>query len=467
MIVIAPRFSYYDGLPIIGWREHDRSKPYPIIRLPLLRTTMDRPALKGVEKLSFRLWDFGLRVRLACVLFWLIASRGVRAVCVGELLASSWIIRLLRFIPGIRTLVYVHGEEITTDDPYDHAHRRGREILLECDAIIVVSRFTQEAVAALLGDTGVGRITLIENGVDTSRFQQKEKSCDLINLYGLRGCFVFISVCRLLEKKGIDQAISAFARVAARHPECRYLIVGTGPFETKLRFLAQQWGLAGKVVFAGQVADDDLVEHYQLGDVFIMPNRELPNGDTEGFGLVFLEANSCGLPVIAGRDGGSTDAVRHGVNGLVVDGRSVDAIAAAMLQLHDNRTSARRSASGRSKSPPKPAGRRRPASSWAFASPRLARRLKFTVCDSVDTLPPGGLELLRPEPLTGPSWFRTVGANALPPGAAPCYAALVEDGALPGGHAAAKSGRRAQRPNDAVHLCPLARAGGQRRASLG
>jgi len=76
-----------------------------------------------------------------------------------------------------------------------------------------------------------------------------------------------------------------------------------------------------------------LVEHYRLGDVFVMPNRALPNGDTEGFGLVFLEANGCGLPVIAGRDGGSADAVKDGENGLVVDGNSVPAIEAAMRSL--------------------------------------------------------------------------------------------------------------------------------------
>ena len=336
MIVIAPSINYADGLPIIGWREHDRHKSYPVFRLPLLRTTMDRPPQVGLGKLWFRLWDFGLRVRLTAMLLWLIASKRVRAVCIGELLASSWIIRLLRYVPGVRTLVYVHGEEITIDDPYDYAHRRGREVLLDCDKIIVVSRFTEQAVMDLVGEAGAKRIVLIENGVDTTRFRQQPKPDDLIELYHLQGCFVFVSVCRLLEKKGIDHAILAFVQVAARHPECRYVIVGTGPFEARLHEVAEQCGVADKVVFTGQVAEDDLVEHYLLGDVFVMPNRELPNGDTEGFGLVFLEANACGLPVIAGRDGGSTDAVRHGVNGLVVDGRSVDEIAAAMLLLRED-----------------------------------------------------------------------------------------------------------------------------------
>jgi phosphatidylinositol alpha-1,6-mannosyltransferase len=162
------------------------------------------------------------------------------------------------------------------------------------------------------------------------------KRWDLVELYRLQGGFVFVSVCRLLEKKGIDHAIGAFAAVHARHPECRYVIVGTGPYEDALRRCAAATGAEAGIVFAGEVADDDLVAHYCLGDVFVMPNRELANGDTEGFGLVFLEANSCGIPVIAGRDGGSRDAVQDGVNGLIVDGGSIDDIAAAMLALRED-----------------------------------------------------------------------------------------------------------------------------------
>ena len=265
LIVVAPRINYADGLPMIGWREHDRHASYRIVRLKLLRTTMDRTPGKGVGKLAFRLWDFGLRLRLTCLLVWFVATQGVRAVCVGELLASSWIIRLLRFMPGVRTLVYVHGEEITTEDPYDAGHLRGRAVLLDTDGIIVVSRFTQRAVEALVGTAGQSRVSLIENGVDTSRFRQSAKSLDLVDLYRLSGCFVFVSVCRLLEKKGIDHAILAFERVAERHPECRFLIVGTGAFEGALRGLAARSSVCDKIVFAGQVAEDDLVEHYQLG----------------------------------------------------------------------------------------------------------------------------------------------------------------------------------------------------------
>ncbi len=67
-----------------------------------------------------------------------------------------------------------------------------------------------------------------------------------------------------------------------------------------------------------------------------MPNRETSSGDIVVFGSVFLEANACGLPVIAGRDGGSRDVVRDGETGLVVDGRSIDAIKEAMRRLYED-----------------------------------------------------------------------------------------------------------------------------------
>ena len=336
VLVLAPRTNYADGLPLIGWREHDRRAPFPILRLDLLRTVIDAPRGRWFGKLRFRLQDIAIRLRLAATVLYLIARRRITAVCLGELLASGWLVGLLCRVPGVTTMVYVHGEEITTDDPYDPDQQRRRRALCGVDRIIVVSRFTLNAVQKLLGAEDTARITLIENGVDTARFRPTPKRLDLVQLYRLEGCFVFVSVCRLLEKKGIDQAIRAFAAIVPERPESRLLIVGQGPYRARLEEIAGEMGITDKIVFTGLVPEEDLVDHYGLGDVFVMPNRALPDGDTEGFGLVFLEANSCGLPVIAGRDGGSTDAVKDGVNGLVVDGRSVAAIADAMARLHDD-----------------------------------------------------------------------------------------------------------------------------------
>jgi phosphatidylinositol alpha-1,6-mannosyltransferase len=333
IVVLAPRVSYQDGLPLIGWREHDRLAPYRVIRLDLLRTVMREEAPSRGRRLRFWLHDAAIRVRLLAVLLRCLVRERVAVVCVGELVASAWVLGVLRLLPWVTRAVYVHGEEITTQDDYDVRQERRRRALLAAHHVVVVSRFTAGAVAGLLGPAGSGRIRLIENGVDVFRFRPAPRPPDLVALYGLDGCFVFVSVCRLLEKKGIDQAIRAFVGVAAAFPDSRYLVVGDGPYRGTLEAIAAECGIGDKVAFAGAVADEELVDHYVLGDVFVMPNRRLANGDTEGFGLVFLEANACGLPVIAGSDGGSIDAVRHGVNGLLVDGHSVDAIAQAMLEL--------------------------------------------------------------------------------------------------------------------------------------
>ena len=340
--VIAPKLSYLDGLPLIAWREHDRLAPYPVIRLNLLRTIIDpaRPGgflHRGLPRLWLRLHDLAIRARLLTVLAHALMRERVAGVCIGELVASAWLLDVLRVcFPRVTRAVYVHGEEITTSFGYDTTLERRRRALLAAQHVVVVSRFTAGVVAELLGTSAPGRIRLIENGVDVARFRPLPRPADLVAKYGLGGCFVFISVCRLLEKKGIDHAILAFAEIAAAYPDSRYLVIGDGPYGPALAAIAAERGVADKVVFTGPVADDELVEHYALGDIFVMPNRRLDNGDTEGFGLVFLEANACGLPVIAGSDGGSKDAVRHGVNGLLVDGHSVSAIAAAMRDLRQD-----------------------------------------------------------------------------------------------------------------------------------
>ena len=335
IVVLAPKLNYRDGLPIIGWREHDRHAPYRIIRLPLLRTKLQDGERGLTWKLSLLLNDVWIRLRLVTTALIVIRRERISAVCIGELLASGWMLSILRRLPKVRLLVYVHGEEITTEDGYDKGISRRRQALL-ADRIIVVSRFTQAAIRSLLGPSAEAKLSLIGNGVDTRRFHCGQRRPELLDQYGLQGRFVFVSVCRLLEKKGIDNAIRAFAELDAFDQGCSYLIVGMGPFEHELREIAAATSAKDRIIFTGDVTDDDLVDHYRLGDVFVMPNRELANGDTEGFGLVFLEANSCGLPVIAGRDGGSTDAVQHGQNGLIVDGRSVAEIASAMATLRSD-----------------------------------------------------------------------------------------------------------------------------------
>jgi phosphatidylinositol alpha-1,6-mannosyltransferase len=107
-------------------------------------------------------------------------------------------------------------------------------------------------------------------------------------------------------------------------PGAALLLVGGGPARSRIDELATQHGVTEHVHVTGSVAFERLPAYYAAGDVFAMPCRDRLRGlDIEGLGMVFLEAAACGLPVVAGKSGGSPDAVVDGETGLVIDGRDV------------------------------------------------------------------------------------------------------------------------------------------------
>ena len=135
-----------------------------------------------------------------------------------------------------------------------------------------------------------------------------------------------VGVGRLVPRKGFDQTIRGWQDVVAQHPTAHLMIVGDGPQRPELQELIASAGLQKHITLTGPLSDADLLAAYRSADLFIMPNRTMPDGDTEGFGLVFLEANACGRAVIGGKAGGAVEAVRDGETGLLVDGNSVQEI---------------------------------------------------------------------------------------------------------------------------------------------
>ncbi len=130
---------------------------------------------------------------------------------------------------------------------------------------------------------------------------------------------VVLTVARLVAKKGIDTVIRALPAVLERHPNCRYVVIGDGPDRCAIAELAVELGLAKQVVFLGHVDEETKQQCYAASDLFLMVSRPGVEGEEEGFGIVFLEANQHGLPVIGSRCGGIPESVEHEVNGLIVE----------------------------------------------------------------------------------------------------------------------------------------------------
>ena len=158
---------------------------------------------------------------------------------------------------------------------------------------------------------------------------------DLRSRLGLDGAQVVLSISRLVRRKNLDGLMRAFARVRERFPDSRAGDRRRGPERERLESAgdAGPWpGWRVPVRFLGAIAAEQLVEHYNLADVFVLPGRD-QRGDVEGFGITLLEAAACERPVIAGRAGGMVDAVADGETGLLVDPGDERALAAGMRRL--------------------------------------------------------------------------------------------------------------------------------------
>lgn len=330
--VLAPKEDYRDGWPIQGWREFDRHAPFKVQRIRLLRTLFLPEDASTLQRAVGLVADVAIRLAVLRGIGRIVRTEKIAVLCIGELVAGGWLARACRLLFRLKTVIYVHGEEISTRTRYDEGGQRRRRAFAAADGIVAVSRFTRDM---LVRDFGVpnGKIELVSNGVDLARFVPRPRPDDLVARYRLEGRRVLLTISRLYARKGMDRVIESLPVVIQQFPDLVYLIVGEGTYRPILEKLVADHGLGRHVVFAGAVPDHELTDHYSLGDVFIMANREMPDGETEGFGLVFLEANACGLPVIAGRAGGSVDAVTDQVNGLVVDGDDTDSIAAAVIRM--------------------------------------------------------------------------------------------------------------------------------------
>ena len=208
-----------------------------------------------------------------------------------------------------------------------------RHALRDVTAIGVISGYT----GGLL-ERWIPEGTAVHNlppGVDVERFNPDVSGAAVRRRYGI-DADVPLALClsRLVARKGQDVLIEAWPAVKAAVPAARLLIAGSGPLEPALRRTVTRLGLNDSITFTGDVAATELPSFHAAADVFVMPCRTRYLGlDVEGLGIVYLEAQACGTPVVAGRSGGAPEAVLDGETGRVVDGRNAGEVAAAVIEL--------------------------------------------------------------------------------------------------------------------------------------
>ena len=248
----------------------------------------------------------------------------------------AWAVARLTFGSVV---VYAHGEELTTWGK-GGKYKALRFVLRHADAVIANSDFTRQELLRM--EVREERIVLINPGVDVECFRPGLPCDDLKQSVGLASDETLIlSVGRLSRRKGFDMVIRSLPELISHGIRVRYALIGIGEDQHFLRNLSRELGVEDRVHLLGHVEPEDLPRWYNACDVFAMPNREI-DGDTEGFGMVFLEAAACGKPVVAGRAGGTGSAVLDGETGYRVDGNDVASIGASLARLLGDKTLADR-----------------------------------------------------------------------------------------------------------------------------
>ena len=301
-----------------GSEEHDREHPNNVIRVDLQRVRWLKP-----ESLL-------MYIRLLLHAFKICFSHKIQVIHAGRVLPEGLVAIIAGKIFSIKTVIYAHGEEITTwrqaakFKAMSFAYRKA-------DKVIANSEFTRDELLKL--GVMAERICLVHPGVDIDTFRsglETIKQRELIKLQAEQN--LILSVGRLSRRKGFDQVIKSLPSLIDKGFDVHYAIVGLGEDLSYLKSLAESCGVTDRVHLLGHVEAADLPHWYNACDIFAMPNREI-NGDTEGFGLVFLEAAACGKTVLAGLSGGTGSAVIDGVSGLRIDGSVLASVESGLAKL--------------------------------------------------------------------------------------------------------------------------------------
>lgn len=324
--------NYATGKKIENWKKQDEKAQYPIKRIELLRPLSIQSKSRFHSLWLLMSYDLPQKVKILYQVSQFVRAHKINVICIGELVSGSWLGVACRAFFGCKVINYIHGEEVTTTTTYLLYGRNRKFYLNQADAIVAVSQFTYQALIRLM-NTDPKKIHIIENGVDINRFIPGAKDQNILNKHQLMGKKILLTVGRLVKRKGIDKTLYALPKIIETIPDIHYLIVGTGEFRPQLNKIITELKLEQYVTFTDRIEDEDLVKYYQSCDLFLMPNRELADNDTEGFGLVFLEANACEKAVIGGRAGGAVEAVQDNKTGLLVDGNKSDEISQAVITL--------------------------------------------------------------------------------------------------------------------------------------
>jgi colanic acid/amylovoran biosynthesis glycosyltransferase len=222
------------------------------------------------------------------------------------------------------SLVSFHGADVLVD-MQKPAYRRATEAMLSLvKRVLVRSDSLRQAVIDL--GCAPEKIEIQRAGIPPADFPFRERSIPGDGQWRL------LQAGRLIEKKGLNTTLHAFARFRKEFPAARLTIAGEGPQLEELQSLARELQIAGAVDFAGFLSQEELRELFYSSHIFLHPSETGRDGNQEGIPNSMLEAMASGLPAFATRHGGIPEAVENNVSGILVNERDARALADGLIE---------------------------------------------------------------------------------------------------------------------------------------
>lgn len=273
---------------------------------------------------------------------WLTSSRSpdFDVLHCGNIRPVGYAVRWANRKLGVPYLVYVNGGDLLRErrkaarSPIKR--KTAQSILGHASGIVATSKWVAQLASDVMDEVGIAQpppVAALDLGTDPVHFSATRDTGALRRRWGVGDAPIILTVARLVPHKGQDMGIRALATLSRDFPELRYIMVGEGHDELRLRELARDLGVSDRVGFVGPMRDDELPEAYATSTIYLGASRVDKEINVEGFGISFLEAGASGIPSVAGDSGGVRSAVRDGETGIVVPPTDPDAIADALRSL--------------------------------------------------------------------------------------------------------------------------------------
>jgi len=301
--------------------EFDSTHQLNILRMPLKSSEW---GFKSISGLKFY-WRVFWHIRK------IIKQQQITHIHCGRVIHEGITAWLLKLFTGTPYLCYVHGEDVETAATSGEHNLMVKQVCKHADRLICNSHNSANIVKRL-NYASDDKIDVLHPGVDASLFVPAIDDETFKQQMGWQERKVIITVGRLQERKGQDMMIRATALLKQQFPDILYAIIGRGECLESLQALSKECGVNNHVQFLTEVTDPQMIQCYQQSDVFILPNRTIGN-DIEGFGMVLVEAQSCGKPVIAGDSGGTKETMLLNQSGYVIDCTDAQSICTAVAKL--------------------------------------------------------------------------------------------------------------------------------------